>query len=220
MIVLAIDTAGADCAVALYNSETDGLLAKVSEHIGRGHAEKLMAMIETVMTDAGLTLHAVQRIAIVIGPGSFTGIRVGLAAARGLALALGVDCVGVTTLSVLAAAAVENAKTSLEPQNILAAMDAKREEVYAQLFDAQGSALEPPAMLSYQEFTAKAAAQPVLLCGSGAGVIDAARAVEDRFPIDHVARLGAKAKVEGKPAPLYLRGPDAKPQTGYAVERA
>ena len=98
MIVLAIDTAGVDCSAALYDSAAGKVLSEVTETIGKGHAERLMAVIDEALAVANLPLKSVERVAVVIGPGSFTGIRVGVAAARGLALALGVESVGVTTL--------------------------------------------------------------------------------------------------------------------------
>src|SRR5690606_16493325 len=88
MIVLAIDTAGVDCSAALYDGETGRMLAAVTDMIGKGHAERLMSLIDEALAQASLELTDVDRIAVVIGPGSFTGIRVGVAAARGLALAL------------------------------------------------------------------------------------------------------------------------------------
>lgn len=105
MIVLAIDTAGVDCSAAVYDAQNSVVLAEVSETLGKGHAERLMAMIDEALAKAGRDLREVSRIAVTVGPGSFTGIRVGVAAARGLALALGVECVGVSTLAVLAATA-------------------------------------------------------------------------------------------------------------------
>ncbi len=94
MIVLALDTAGVDCAAALYDSETGRVLAEVCETIGKGHAERLMAMIDEALAASGLALADLDRVAVTVGPGSFTGIRVGVAAARGLALALGIEAVG------------------------------------------------------------------------------------------------------------------------------
>lgn len=223
MIVLAIDTAGAACATAIYDSNQDRILAEVTEVIGKGHAEKLMAMVDDVLAKAGKTLPDLHRIAVTIGPGSFTGIRVGLAAARGLALALGIDCVGISTLSVLASAYRE--EKAGRNGEVLAAMDAKRNEVYVQTFGVGGEPMDAPALVSVDDFRQ-------MVAGVG-GVAGSARhllpqghqdllpeeGAMDRFPIEHVARLGAVAEVSGKPKPLYLRGPDAKPQTGFAVAR-
>ena len=90
MLVLAIDTAGVDCSAAVYDSSSREILGSVVDNIGKGHAERLMSAIDEALAQASRSLSDIQRIAVVVGPGSFTGIRVGVAAARGLALSLGV----------------------------------------------------------------------------------------------------------------------------------
>lgn len=215
MIVLAIDTAGVDCAAAVFDSDTGKILGRVSETIGRGHAERLMAMIDEALAQAKLALADVDRVGVTVGPGSFTGIRVGVAAARGLALALGVDCVGVSTLDVLARNAGETGKP------VLAAINAHRDEVYAQSFEA-GLPSGEPLLLELDDYLARAAIPGTVLVGSAAALV-ADREAEtgtDHYPIEIVASISATAKAQGKPKPLYLRGPDAKPQTGFAVSRA
>ncbi|MFL0694126.1 MAG: tRNA (adenosine(37)-N6)-threonylcarbamoyltransferase complex dimerization subunit type 1 TsaB [Agrobacterium tumefaciens] len=215
MIVLAIDTAGVDCAAAVFDSKADKLIGSVSETIGRGHAERLMAMIDEALADAGLALGDIERIGVTVGPGSFTGIRVGVASARGLALALGVDCVGVSTLEVLAQT------MSATDGSILAAINAHRDQVYAQSF-VNGVPQDEPLLLELDDYLARAAASGVVLVGSASALV-ADRNAEtgpDHYPIEIVARISAVAKAQGKPKPLYLRGPDAKPQTGFAVSRA
>jgi tRNA threonylcarbamoyl adenosine modification protein YeaZ len=226
MIVLAIDTAGAACATAVYDSDQDRLLSEVSEVIGKGHAEKLMAMVDEALGKANATLPDIHRIAVTIGPGSFTGIRVGLAAARGFALALGIDVVGISTLSVIAAAHREEHGIVDGQGEVLAAMDAKRDEVYAQRFGAAGEPMDAPALVSVSDFLQMASglggvagSARHLLPQGHKDLLPEEESAMDRFPIEHVARLGATAEVAGKPKPLYLRGPDAKPQTGFAVAR-
>ena len=215
MIVLAIDTAGVDCAAAVYNSATDTVLARVTETIGRGHAERLMAMIEEAVTAAGLSLADIEKIGVTVGPGSFTGIRVGVAAARGLALALGIECVGVCTLEVLACTVPDS------DAPVLAAINAHREEVYVQAFQ-KGLALDEPALVTLEDFVSRAAVAGTQVIGSAAALIADPEAVteSDHYPIEIVARISATTKAQGKAKPLYLRGPDAKPQTGFAVSRA
>ncbi|PYB77758.1 tRNA (adenosine(37)-N6)-threonylcarbamoyltransferase complex dimerization subunit type 1 TsaB [Rhizobium wuzhouense] len=215
MIVLAIDTAGVDCAAAVYDSSTDTVLARVSETIGRGHAERLMAMIEEAVTTSGLSLTDVEKIGVTVGPGSFTGIRVGVAAARGLALALGIECVGVCTLEVLA----RTVPATDAP--VLAAINAHREEVYIQTFQ-NGAALDEPALVALEDFLSRAAVAGTKVTGSASALIadPEAQTEADHYPIDIVARISATTKAQGKAKPLYLRGPDAKPQTGFAVSRA
>lgn len=216
MILLALDTAGADCAAALYDSRTDRLVASAVETIGKGHAERLMAVIDRALAEAGLTLEAVEKIAVTVGPGSFTGIRVGVAAARGFVLALGVEAVGVSTLAVIAAEAHE----AHPGRPVLAAMDARRGEIYAQLFSAAGEPETKPLLLSHAEAAGLAQAGGAVVAGSARPLlVEGAEGGPDRFPPLHIARLGA-GEAALAPSPLYLRGPDAKPQAGFAVARA
>jgi tRNA threonylcarbamoyl adenosine modification protein YeaZ len=159
---------------------------------------------------------------VTTGPGSFTGIRVGVATARGLALALGVPAVGVTTLEALAAKARETSGA----QPVIAVLDARRGEVFAQLFAPDGDPLSPPASLTPQAAAQAARLHGAALTGSGAPilaeiighgvhVLDTGAAVD----IGHVARIGAARAPGAPPAPLYLRAPDAKPQADYVEAR-
>lgn len=218
MIVLAIDTAGSDCSACIYDGATDVILGEFSENIGKGHAERLMGIIDAALAQASIPLKSVGRIAVTIGPGSFTGIRVGVAAARGFALSLGIEAVGVTTLEVLAA----SHDLAHPGQPVMVAMDAKRNEVYLQAFNADGSpqtepslALIEDAITAFSSFSGAAYASGApLLQGSDTG------GEKDRFQIGLVAKIGAaKPASAPRPKPLYLRGPDAKPQTGFALER-
>jgi tRNA threonylcarbamoyladenosine biosynthesis protein TsaB len=218
MITLAIDTAGIDCSAAVYDSSSNKLLSAVSEEIGKGHAERLMAVIDQALAEASVDLHGVGRIAVVIGPGSFTGIRVGVATARGFALSLGIECVGVTTLETLAA----HHLVSHPGSPVVVTMDAKRDEIYAQAFSATGVPLNEPAALSADGVRQLLASFSATATGSwSANVTGTVQAASpDRFDIRTLARIGAgKDAGEGRPKPLYLRGPDAKPQTGFALAR-
>lgn len=234
MLVLAIDTALDACAACLAEVDRAGAdvagvdLASRSERLDRGHAERLMGMIAEVMAEGGRDFADLGRIAVTVGPGSFTGIRVGLAAARGLALAAGVPVVGVTTLEALAAAAASGAAG----RPILAAIDARRGEVYAQLFAAAPRGLPTPLEAAEALPIAAAAAvarrHEAVLTGSGAALLVATEGVQlaacgpdGAPPIGVVARLVALALLpERAPGPLYLRAADAKPQQGFRVPRA
>lgn len=220
MRLLAIDTALENCSVGVVGPGPAPVLA--TETIGRGHAERLFGMIEAAMTEAGLGFPDLDRIAVTVGPGSFTGLRVGIAAARGLALATGCPVVGITTLAAIA----ERAREIGGAAPVLAALDARRGEVYAQLFDETGDPVAPPAANSPGRFAALVTPATVL-AGSGAAPI--AAETDGDVPIVHaerapeigaLVRLGLAAPApSGPPRPLYLRPPDARPQTAAAVPR-
>src|SRR6266508_1091530 len=115
MLILAIDTALDACAAAVLDTSAGGVIAQESQAMKRGHAEALMPLIARVMKASGVAFAALDRIAATTGPGSFTGLRVGLSAARGIALAAGKPVVGVTTLTAFAAPIVsDNSKPRSE----------------------------------------------------------------------------------------------------------
>jgi tRNA threonylcarbamoyladenosine biosynthesis protein TsaB len=221
MIVLAIDTAGTGCFAAVYDAVTDSLLASAGADIGRGHAEQLLAFIDQALAESGKTLSDIDRIAVTIGPGSFTGIRVGVAAARGFALALSVPSVGVSILAALAKSAGENH----HGRPVLAAMDAKRDELYCQIFEANGVSRTQAQIVEVSDARRLFADFDGVVCGSATRHLTDAPLPDvaeiDAVDIGTVARLGAHADPsQGKPSPLYLRGPDVRPQAGFAVARA
>src|SRR4029077_8176249 len=128
MRVLAIDTALAACAAAVLETG-HGIIAAETLPMVRGHAEALIPLIARVMKQSNVAFRDLDRIAVTTGPGSFTGVRVGLAAARGFAVATGVPVVGVSTLAVFAAPHLAaNGKTP-----VIAAIDARHEHVYLQI---------------------------------------------------------------------------------------
>src|SRR3978361_2496300 len=121
MLILAIDTALDACAAGVLDTDAGELIAMESQAMKRGHAEALMPLIGRVMKDSGMAFATLDRIAVTTGPGSFTGLRVGLSAARGIALAADKPVVGLTTLSAYAAPLVsENAE-----HPIISAIDAR-----------------------------------------------------------------------------------------------
>src|SRR5260221_13849186 len=140
MLILAIDTALDACSAAVLDTDASKIIAQESQPMKRGHAEALMPLIARVMKASGIAFAALDRIAVTTGPGSFTGLRVGLSAARGIALAADKPVVGLTTLTAYAAPVVaENGE-----QPVISAIDARHDQVYFQVVRGNGSALIPP----------------------------------------------------------------------------
>src|SRR6478609_7730169 len=140
MLILALDTALDACAAAVLDTGANKLIAVESQTMKRGHAEALMPLIARVMKESAVPFAALDRIAVTTGPGSFTGLRVGLSAARGIALAANKPAVGVTTLSAFAAPLVSDEDTT----PILSAIDARHDHVYFQMIAGDGVGLIAP----------------------------------------------------------------------------
>ncbi len=210
MKILALDTCLDACSAAV--CEDAAPVAVRTEIMARGHQERLAPMAAEVMTEAGAAFDALGLIAVTVGPGSFTGLRVGLAFAKGLALALGIPCVGVGALEALAAS---EAATGF----VAAAVDAKRGQIWLQAF-IDGPAVMAPDALAPETAAARLAelwpGGDALLVGSGApmlaGVIPGA-ATSIRLAPDPVAvaRVALRSRPPyPPPRPLYLRAPDAR----------
>jgi tRNA threonylcarbamoyladenosine biosynthesis protein TsaB len=222
MLVLALDTALNACSVALVESGggRESVRAVESERRERGHAEALLPMVERVMGQGGARFGEIDRFAVTIGPGSFTGLRVALSAARSFALANGKPAIGVGTLAALAAAAFGD-----DQEPVAAVIDARRDEAYWQLFALPGRPITPAMLAPYHEIARSIDSPKVRLVGSGAVRLaqeDPGRLhmVSDAVTPDilWIARLGAKADPDTAPAkPAYIRPPDAKPQRERAI---
>lgn len=222
MKVLAIDCAASLCAACVYDAAAGLELGRSVLDLGKGHAEHLMAVIAEALTAAETDYAGLGAIAVSVGPGSFTGLRVGVSTARGLALALKIPAIGVTTLEALAA----EAAAAFPGRAVLAALDAGREEIHAALYDKALVLTYGPAVTILPEATALAMENSAVLAGTAAVQIAASAGCGfDIGPrtatadIVTYARLAA-AKGEGeRPKPLYLRGADAKPQAGFILSR-
>jgi tRNA threonylcarbamoyladenosine biosynthesis protein TsaB len=221
MLILAIDTASSLCSAAVHDTVSGQTRAALSNDLGTGHAEYLMPMIEAVLATAGADLADIGAVACSIGPGSFTGVRVGVAAARGLMQALSIPGLPVTTLEALAFDAL-----ALHAGPVRVLIDARRGEVHAQDFDAEGAPLSAPALLSLTE--AAHGMEAFMPVGSGAVLAAPGRpclletaSTGSIAAFCHCAAMRAsQSQTSLTLSPLYLRGADAKPQHGFALPRA
>ncbi|HEX6860321.1 MAG TPA: tRNA (adenosine(37)-N6)-threonylcarbamoyltransferase complex dimerization subunit type 1 TsaB [Caulobacteraceae bacterium] len=202
MKILALDTCLPACSAAVL--EGDRVLARKFEPMVKGHQERLATMVREVMDEAGIAFADLDRIGVTVGPGSFTGLRVGVAFAKGLSAALGIPCLGVGTLQALA-----GERGGL----VVAAVDARRGQVYVQAFEDGRPLMHPEALRAEDAVAAiHRFGPPKALVGSGAPLLAGA------FPHAHlapealpdpvsVARLAALSTMAARP--LYLRAPDA-----------
>lgn len=223
MNLLAIDTAANLCAACIYDTSAGRELGRSVRNIGKGHAEVLMDVIGEALNAASLTFAEIGAVAVAVGPGSFTGIRVGVSVARGLSLALKVPAAGVSTLEALAF----EAREKFGAKRVLAAIDGGRDGIYSSFYDDFGKVDYAPAVLDL-ETVVELASSVAAVTGSAAGrIIDAAKQKGLMAgPTGATADIASYAKLAiangfsgEKPRPLYLRAPDAKPQTQFALPR-
>lgn len=232
MMILALDTCLGALSVAL-RYETAGpdvVVREAYEERETGHAERLMPMVGEVLAGAGRVMGDVDRIAVTTGPGTFTGVRIGVAAARGFALATGKPVVGVTSLEVMALRAQSMLGLEAGEHPLVVAVDARREALYAAAFVPRTLAiLARPALIAAEAAGDWLGALSVggapfagIVVGSGGPVIAAttrARGLEidARLPrLQPHARFLARLAANREPAPFiepfYLREPDVRPQ--------
>ena len=231
MKILAIDTACSACSVAL---AVDGrIVASDSVAMARGHAEALMPMVQAVMARAGVVFSALDLVAVTVGPGSFTGLRTGLAAARGIGLARGIPVVGVTTLETVAVAAVRALADPMSVLPVVVALETRRTDLYVQRFDlSSDQGLAPQSEVLALPPEAAVRLIPVtgaLLAGDGAARLLAAAGPAMRGTIRHaeavclpdaadVAAIAlARAETPLPAAPLYIHPPAVRRPAGEAA---
>ncbi len=194
--LLAFDTSAAHCAAALLLPaplNTCRVIQRL-EPMEKGQAERLVALLEELLAEAGIGWQDLKALAVGIGPGNFTGVRISVAAARGLALGLGIPAVGVTRLEALAYGL---------PRPLMVVEDARRGEIYVQEFHGDG---QRPACLAQ----ADSISPHLPATGNAAGP----NALPPAMPIaEAIARIGAERELtpQPRPAPFYLRGADATP---------
>jgi tRNA threonylcarbamoyladenosine biosynthesis protein TsaB len=220
--LLAFDCSGGACSAALLAGGRT--VAQRSEPMAHGHGERLIPMLRAVMAEAGRDFAGLDAVAVTVGPGRFTGLRIGIAAARGLALATGKPALGVASFAAVAAQAQRDRPAAT---TLLAVIDSGRDEIFAQLFDPRGRPQGDPRIATPAALAADLPAGPLLLAGDGAELVR--RALADRPDAAHrvtvssgpiraeiVAALGAaELATRGRdrrppPRPIYLRAPDAK----------
>ena len=220
MTLLAMDTGQAACSVALWHEGK--IVAHRYTAMPKGHAEILVPMIEEVQTETRFAFEDLDALAVTVGPGTFTGLRVGLATARGIAMASRKPLIGVTTLEAIAHAARMEAVSN--DALLAAAFDARRDEIYLQCFAGDGSARTQPSLVTLDTCNEHVPSSdvPVLCVGTGAVLLverlvgagrDAVSAQAAPLPDARcVAEIAAARGVteDRLPGPLYLRAPDAK----------
>ena len=244
MNILALDTSMQACSVAVLNTDAsaEARMFACYERRERGHAEHLMGMIDEALTKSGLSIKQMDQFAVCRGPGTFTGVRIGIAAARGLAMTCAKPLIGIGTLQVMAARVRHEVKNQTDSppgdpdRNLGIAVDARRGEIYWQVFDQSGKPQTEPLALSPHSICKliEQHKEPLVLAGSGVALIGDlmgdqiskfSRSHQDLQPdaarlADIVAGFGTDEDLSMYGAsPLYLRPADAKIQTGYAIER-
>jgi tRNA threonylcarbamoyladenosine biosynthesis protein TsaB len=217
--LLAFDAASSACSAAVF---VDGrVAAERFAAMERGQAETLVPMIEAVMADAGLAFAALDALAVTVGPGAFTGVRIGLAAAHGLALAQSLPCVGLTTLEAVAFPAMGEMR---EGETLVAVVESKREELFLQPFRSNLESAGAAFAAAPEEAGGLLPEGRLLLAGDGAGRLRSGLGA--RAGIAHAsgppraaafAALGVARLRQATPSallrPLYLRPPDARPMS-------
>jgi tRNA threonylcarbamoyladenosine biosynthesis protein TsaB len=219
-MILALETSSSLCAVCVLDETTGEALAEISNNIGRGHAERLMDDVAEVLKLAGTSYSALTAVVCGVGPGSFTGIRVGVSAARGFGLALKIPVHGVTSLQAIALLAGENVRDKA----VFVVQDAGRDELHVQRFDTHATPLGAPEALTLPMLHDQLRGRTAFACGSGAHLLAGFGNTEISphaiiATALSVARASLDPAMRVTPKPLYLRAPDAKPQAGSAVAR-
>ena len=222
--LLAFDAAGRGCSAAVWRDGT--VLAADRAAMARGQAERLVPMIESVLAAAGVDHGELDALAVTTGPGAFTGVRIGLATARGYALALGIPAIGIGSLRAIAAGTEPAERAGC---SVLVLIDAKRADVYAQAFDPDLTPAGEAMAVTPEALDAALPPGPLLLAGDGdAGAEDTLRAagrelyrssapaLADPGTIAHLAaREPLPAADAPPPRPVYLRPPDVTWPAGH-----
>jgi tRNA threonylcarbamoyl adenosine modification protein YeaZ len=222
--ILAIDTCMQACSAAVM---AGGKIHYHYEEIGKGHAERLLPMVDKVMQEVGISYRELAQVAVTNGPGTFTGVRIGVAAARGIMLAANIPAVAASSLHVMSAGYSLKYNPDIP---VTVAVDARREQLYIQSFGKTGVPEGKPLILSVMQAVSTLPTKPCIIIGSGASILaEAARQVDKEYTAFDIgiqpdasvlADMACKLELSGGvPCPLYLRPPDAKPQIGKTAAR-
>ena len=228
MTLLAIDTCFGACSAAVIDHGTalpaasgwqGTCLASRAEAMAVGQADRLLPMVGEVMAEARVSFPDLAALAVTYGPGTFTGVRTGIAAARGLALASGLPVLGLSSLALIAQGAIAELGRELAGARLAVCVDAGKGEVYVETFAADGRSDDAPLLMTAEQASMRWPLAPMVVVGSGgrAAVETAvrrgrtARACLPDIQPDARHVVGAQLAVLDPPRPLYLRQPDAKP---------
>lgn len=219
MKVLGLDSATSSCSAAVWDDGRGGIVARRMEPMARGQAEVLVPMAQAVLAEAGIGFADLDRVAVTVGPGAFTGLRIALATARGIAVAHGLPVIGIASFDAIAHAIPA---ADRQGRSLLVAVDSRRDEPFLQLFDAALAPIGEPGMPAPAEIarwlTGRLPGSPLLLAGDAAETVRTALAAADydlavaagpgQPDAAVVAAIGA-VRPAGLPAePFYLRPPD------------
>ncbi len=219
-LTLAFDTTADFCSAAFVLDRK--VICECSEELLRGHAEKLVPMIKKLGKDLGVEISDADLIAVTVGPGSYTGVRTGLAAARGFSLASGAPAVGVSSFAAIIRGAIRQIRATCP---VLCIIETRRKEYFGQMYDYKGQVLTPPRVMGHNELQDIIEFHSPMLCGNG--VARLLSSLSTRFPnLQHVSdsvkpkpvNIAAIAEciilktkdVQETLSPLYLREPQAK----------
>jgi tRNA threonylcarbamoyl adenosine modification protein YeaZ len=227
MRVLAIDTSRAACSAAVYDGALRYTFARESEAMNRGQSEALAPMVQRVLNETDGGAASLTKIAVAIGPGSFTGLRIGVAMARAMALTLGIPVVGVSTLIAFSGPMLDDPR----PGVIASVIDAGHGHVYFHLIDSKAKQIFSPRVISLRDAVRAIGGSPARVVGDAANLLaeEARRAgvevdasAASAYPdIVAIARIGLAADPAQWPArPLYIKPPDAAPARDEGIARA
>jgi tRNA threonylcarbamoyl adenosine modification protein YeaZ len=227
MRVLAIDTSRGACSAAVYEGALRAALARETEPMQRGHAEALAPMVARVLADVEGGASSLGKVAVAVGPGSFTGLRIGVALAKAMALTLEIPVVGVSTLLAFAGPMLDDPR----PGVIASVIDAGHGQVYFHLIDSKARQIFSPRVISLRDAVRAIGGSTARVVGDAAGLLadEARRAGVDvdasaasTFPdIVALARIGLAADPAAWPArPFYIKPHDAHPPRDESIPRA